>query len=81
MLPVINIMLEAKCVFRHHLEDFELEFLPWRLINVAEQMECLQTSISVLREQIKHMMNTVAFIRNVSLKAVTLFGQFQKIFN
>lgn len=27
MLPVINIMLEAKCVFRHYLEDFVLDFL------------------------------------------------------
>lgn len=31
MLPVINIMLEAKCVFRHYLEDVELEFLACRL--------------------------------------------------
>jgi len=32
---VINIMLEAKCVFHHYSEDFELEFLSLRLTRIT----------------------------------------------
>ena len=61
MLPVINIMLEAKCVFRHYLEDLELEFLPCRLTGITQQMGCLQIGIKVFMEQIKDTMNIVSF--------------------
>lgn len=61
MILVINIMLQAKSVFWHYSEDFELEFLPCRLTTITEQSVCLQTNIYFLFSKKKNAMNIVAF--------------------
>lgn len=83
MLLVTDILLEAKCVFCHYLDDFELEFLYDRVhqkclnpIN-PNNLKCARSMSSIYKAMfvLSHIVHHAHFIYCICRKGVLHKGQ------